>query len=179
MHPHHHAAVSVPVPDRMSHLDVYKGYPVPDTVLVGSNGVPDFKVTDHGRWLRNLAGGFCGICGDRLARLHYFVGGELCLKHHHFFDLGMHLECALYSLQVCPFLCMVKGYSLAANLREKHSDYRVTVMEHIPVEPPKEFHLFEADGFRLVKIRTGPQEESPAIHASVVGPSQCPRKDWN
>ncbi|MGH6988400.1 MAG: hypothetical protein ACREE3_00775, partial [Stellaceae bacterium] len=50
------------------------------------------------------------ICGKRMHGGFWFVGGLRCFLHEHgaFFDPPMHLECAEYALQVCPFLAASK-----------------------------------------------------------------------
>lgn len=91
----------------MRHLDVdTRGYPVPCMVYRDLNGLPHFAINEeHKRWAC-LSDDLCSVCGGKLHRGRWFVGGALSAFHADgaFIDPPMHSECAHYALLVCPYL---------------------------------------------------------------------------
>ena len=99
--------VAVPIPERMRHLPVdHRGYPVPVIVITGKDGKPAFAVNDIDMQNRMLDEDRCSICGGKLFRGRWLVGG--CLSAFAckgmFADAPLHEECVHYALQVCPYL---------------------------------------------------------------------------
>ena len=97
----------VPIPERMQHLKLdRRGYPVPVAVYHDSDGRPHFTINDEAQRQRLIAGDRCPICGGKLLRGRWFVGGPQSAFHVHgaYIDPPMHNECAHYALQVCPYL---------------------------------------------------------------------------
>jgi hypothetical protein len=97
----------VPVPPRMQALPKDpRGYPIPVIVSVTSDCKAHFQINDETKRQQVIAADRCSICGWRLNRLRYYVGGRLSAFHEHgaFIDPAMHKECAEYALQVCPYL---------------------------------------------------------------------------
>jgi len=113
------------IPERLSKRPVFQGMPVPFTALI-TNGVPDFRTTDHANWLICATTRVCGLCGEPLSLSHpvCFIGGEKSATSGFFYDPPMHEECAEYAFKVCPFLACLKGYSKAAQEigRSNHQD---------------------------------------------------------
>lgn len=97
----------VPIPDRMSHLDRdHRGYPIPWIVFRDSSGRAHFTVNNDTMTARCRDEDRCSICGTKLFRARWFVGGPGSAFHEHgaYIDPPMHYECATYALQVCPHL---------------------------------------------------------------------------
>lgn len=46
----------------------------------------------------------CWICGQPLFDVLAFIGGPKSAEHRIFADAAMHVECAVYTVQVCPFI---------------------------------------------------------------------------
>jgi hypothetical protein len=76
------------------------GYPVPFIAYIDPEGVPHFPVTDQGKRAKAIRNDLCGICGTRLLRGRWFIGGPASA-----FDKGgvyveppFHRECAVYAL---------------------------------------------------------------------------------
>lgn len=98
---------TVPVPLRMRHLPVdARGYPVPCMVLIDDAGLPHFAVNNSVIRDRVLRDDLCSICGGKLSRGRWFVGGPKSAFHPAgaYNDPPMHRECVVYALQVCPYL---------------------------------------------------------------------------
>lgn len=99
------------IPSFLSHLPVHAGFPVP-VVMLWVDGKPDFRAVDAGRIIRCYERRECGICGRRLSDMSYFIGGDGCKGNHNFRDPAMHLNCANFSVEICPFLNGTReGYS--------------------------------------------------------------------
>lgn len=98
-----HDHPKIEIPDFLSHLPVYAGYPIPFTTFV-NEGKPDFRVTDMQRWEECVRDKVCGICGKKLGEFCYFIGGPQTEEYRMFFDPPMHKPCAEFSSKMCPFL---------------------------------------------------------------------------
>lgn len=97
----------VPIPDRMRHLPLDpRGYPVPVIVMRDRDGNPLFAANAEEDRQRMFREDRCHICGKRLDRGRWFVGGHLsaCAAHGQFMDGGLHGDCAHYALKVCPYM---------------------------------------------------------------------------
>src|SRR6478672_2277487 len=95
------------IPERMLHLKIdERGYAIPWGVVVDDNGTAHFAINDHVVRRRSITEDLCGLCGHKLFRGRWFVGGSKSAFHEHgaFIDPPMHSECAHYALQVCPYL---------------------------------------------------------------------------
>jgi hypothetical protein len=98
---------NVPIPELMKGNKLDKrGYPIPYIVFRDSKNRPQFTVNDSRFVKRCLFHNRCGICGNKLGEVVYFVGGPGSAFHPNgaYVDPPMHKECATYALQVCPFL---------------------------------------------------------------------------
>jgi hypothetical protein len=99
--------LAVPIPKRLRTrpLDT-RGYPVPWIVFVDDTGTPQFTVNDIRRLRQTRSKNLCGLCGNRMEKTMWFIGGPKCFTHEHgaFVDPPNHYECAEYALRVCPFL---------------------------------------------------------------------------
>lgn len=98
---------SVPVPKKMRALARdRRGYPVPFIILRDTDGRPHYTINDSVRHRKCLTEMRCPICGTRLDKPFWLVGGPLSVFHEHgaFLDTGLHYECMRYALQVCPYL---------------------------------------------------------------------------
>lgn len=90
-------------PERVKRLPRHGGFPIPYFALV-KDGVPDFRVFDPEHYRLAIAKSLCGICGVHLGRKIFFIGGMSVIMSREFKDLPMHIDCAIFSLNICPFL---------------------------------------------------------------------------
>lgn len=98
------ARFDVPVPDRIKHLPRDKrGYPVPWFVEWQDNE-PVFPAFDARKWMIAVKQGKCWVCGGVMGRHLCFVVGPMCTINRISSEPPCHLECAEYSVKVCPFL---------------------------------------------------------------------------
>ncbi|WP_293196293.1 hypothetical protein [Ottowia sp.] len=113
-----------------------RGYPIPAFVLVPESGEPDLRVLDRAWWLYAVEYRRCGICGQPLGRHLAFVGGTASISNRLFTDLPMHVDCAQYALQACPFLAaptfkyassIPQLDGVATRMSEAVSDQRPTI----------------------------------------------------
>lgn len=99
--------MTVPIPARIAKLDRDKrGYPVPVIVSRDHQGAPHFAVNDVEAMAELDKADGCSICGMKLTRGRWLVGG--CMSafaaRGWFADGPLHHECATYALKVCPYL---------------------------------------------------------------------------
>lgn len=101
----------VKIPERMSSLPLdERGYPIPFIVFRDDNNKPHFTINDEYKRLSIIKQDRCPICGEKLLRGRWFVGGPLSAFHPEglYLDSGMHHECMNYAMQVCPYLAAPK-----------------------------------------------------------------------
>lgn len=146
---------SVPMPARIARLPRdRRGYPIPVNVL-SSNGVLDFRATDPAKMAKIIQQRYCALCGERLGVHMAFVGGPRSMASRYFADAPMHRDCAIYALQVCPFLA-APSFSYRKSVPEG-----MTVNEAVSNERPEVFGLGICRGFS-VELLDGMH---PVLHA--------------
>jgi hypothetical protein len=91
------------IPDFLSHLKTYSGYPVPFT-QAWINDTPDFRAVDPARTMQCVQEKLCAICGQRLGEKSCFIGGPLSKTNWLFTDPPMHRQCAEFAARACPFV---------------------------------------------------------------------------
>lgn len=114
----------VPVPERMKHLPLDpRGYPEFFIGLRSPEGKHLFTVNDTTKQMQCVKQDLCEICGKKLLRGRWFIGGPLSAFHKEgvFSDAPMHDECAHYALTVCPYLAANRyGDAIAAKQLEQN-----------------------------------------------------------
>jgi hypothetical protein len=75
-------------------------------VLRNDDGEPFFVCNDDTKHWKALRLVLCPICGERLGRWQWFVGGPGSAfdPNGWYIDLPMHHECVTFALQYCPYL---------------------------------------------------------------------------
>lgn len=139
----------VPIPERMKHLTVWNGYPIP-YINVITDGVPDFRCNDMVKVHRCIEQKRCGICGGDFERgeWYFFIAGSDVLEDRLFLDPAMHKECAYYATKVCPFLAGTKRQHSTFTKTEK------TVAGHyikVEQERPKRLIIYGAKRYKVVE----------------------------
>jgi len=112
-----------------------RGYPVPWNVQIGVDGTPLFTVNNVERHMQAIREELCPICGERLGKWRWFVGGPRSAfdPHGAYFDLPGHHDCEQYALQVCPWLSTPRYASL---LQEGVLPHRDKVPGHLILTDP-------------------------------------------
>jgi hypothetical protein len=96
--------LQTPMPECIAKLDKdERGYPV-TYIAAFIDGKPDLGIQDAAKVASCLREWRCHVCGEKLGKLGYFVAYEPVPKRPRFLDPAIHRECAMYSLQVCPYL---------------------------------------------------------------------------
>ena len=123
-----------PIPERMAHLRVWRGVAVPVGVVIANDGRPMFSLNNEAERARAVRRRLCPICGTKLFRGRWLVGGPLSALHPEgaFIDPPMHSECMRYSLQVCPYLAM-PNYSKSVAMAQFESNRET--LSHVAVFP--------------------------------------------
>jgi hypothetical protein len=155
---------SAPIPPRMRTLEKdARGYPIPFIVVRDKTGGAQFPVNDFARFRECIGKRLCAICGKRISRGFWFVGGSRCFLHPRgaFIDPPLHLDCAEYALSVCPFLA---APSYARRIDDPGQPKRfglgVTPQYRMQAISPSEFYLI-ADGWDYVEFWRGGEPCAP------------------
>lgn len=139
----------VAMPDRIAALPRdARGYPIQVTAGKGTDGSVDFRAIDMIAWVRCIKTRRCGICGQPMGRHVAFVGGPRSMQARAFMDVGMHLDCARYACQVCPFLAAPKFAYSRATPQLPGNDMHVS--NTVSTERPAYFGLGVATQYRVV-----------------------------
>jgi hypothetical protein len=130
-----------------------RGYPIPAGVLITKEGIPDFKVTDLGKWIFLIKHDRCGLCEESLGRHRAFIGGPASYESRLFTDLPMHKDCAQWAVQVCPYLAAPK-FRYAETLKE-HEGYAVHKSDLVVPVRPEKFFVAVTKGYRVIPAPDG------------------------
>lgn len=130
----------ISIPKRMAHLDRdERGYPIPVMVFRDKTGRAHFTINNESDRFMLLMDDRCSICGQKLLRLRWFVGGPLSAFHEHgtYMDPPLHRECMHYGLRVCPYLAL-PSYTKridARTVRDPEPNRIFMDQTHIPARP--------------------------------------------
>lgn len=155
--------LSTPIPKQMMTLAKDpRGYPIPWIVVIDKSGRPQFTINDNAKTEACHSKHLCAICGKRLDKLMWFVGGSRCFLHEHgaFIDPPAHHDCAAYALRVCPFLAM-PNYAKRIDdklLKPQHRPDGIALVSADFMEPsqPERFGFGCTDAYQMIR-RPGQQ----------------------
>jgi hypothetical protein len=121
---------TVPMPMRMRGLRRdHRGFAIPFFVawldddqreVTPPEGTPDFRILSPGRMRRCKRERLCWLCGHKLGRHLTFAIGPMCAVTRTTMEPPGHLDCARYSVQVCPFLSRPKMRRNDGDMPEGH-----------------------------------------------------------
>ena len=145
----------IEMPARIARLERdARGYPIPWNVLRADDGTPFFTVSDDRRAWQALREQLCPICGERLGRWKWFIGGPRSAFHEHgwYLDQPAHHECARFALQTCPHLSMPKyaGRIDLINAAKLPEAARILIDETVTTERPEIFVAVAGDQVEVV-----------------------------
>jgi hypothetical protein len=153
-----------PIPDRIARLPRDKrGYPIPWNVQIGKEDTPLFTVNDQEKHIEAILRQLCPICGERLGRWRWFVGGILSAfdPNGAYYDLCGHHECETFALQVCPYLSAPKYLGrLDVIDPSKIPDGMTTTNITMIPERPEIFVAVASDKFQVSAIH---ESDTPVI----------------
>lgn len=113
-----------PIPERMQHLPLdHRGYPIFYVAVIDKSGRSMFAINDEKKLREVAEKDLCEVCGTKLFRGRWFIGGPLSAFHPQgaYNDAPMHDECAHYALNVCPWLAAPNyGEAIAELQLKKH-----------------------------------------------------------
>jgi hypothetical protein len=132
------------IPERMARLDRdTRGYPIPWNVLRVEDGTPFFTINDDRKHWRALRENLCPICGEKLGRWMWFVGGPRSAfdEHGWYLDLPGHHSCMTFALATCPYLAAPKylGRIDVADPSKLPPEMRILIDETVIPERPEVF----------------------------------------
>lgn len=150
------AQLSIPIPDRMAHLPRdRRGLPIPVTVHRDEHGKPHFQINEEAHRQRVIAEDRCPICGGKLLRGRWLVGGPASAFHAHgaYIDPPMHTECLHFAMKVCPYLAAPSYAKLLGKktLAPHAQNDVVETDEGMLDERPGVFVAVMATGQRLIR----------------------------
>src|SRR5262245_35627667 len=104
-----------------------RGLPGPVIVMRDNDDVPIFAANDEVERQRVIRDDLCQICGGRLLRGKWYVGGQLsvCAEHGLNLDSPMHDECCHYALKVCPYLAAPRYRLIGEAMAEQRGIFTI------------------------------------------------------
>lgn len=131
------------IPEFLSHLPVYRGFPIPYFVPKDENGVYQLKYASQEKMEACIRYHKCCICFKHLMfGQYYFISGPVGFQTQTDSHPPMHKECAEYSLKICPHLYIEKTHRTTDE--ENGAAWQIR-------EKPKEFYLVNAKKFTAFK----------------------------
>jgi hypothetical protein len=124
-----------------------RGYIIPWAVYRDSHGEPQFTINDHRKRAFVLKRDLCPICGTKLLRGRWFVGGPQSAFHDQgcYIDPPMHRECAIYSLECCPYLASPRYSKRIDAIKLPHDDpARLLIIDPQSVDPVRPVYFVAA-----------------------------------
>lgn len=103
-------SANVRPPEQMRHLrfDEYRQLPIPWFVRQEPGEPVDFRIADANKFVRAIKRRLCWACGRDLSRMQAYLVGPMCEITCVTAEPPMHVACAEYSVQACPFLSQPK-----------------------------------------------------------------------
>lgn len=139
----------IPQPERLQRRPQHHGMPIPYTSLMLPDGTPDFRVTDYQAWVDVVTNRKCALCGESADLLLWFIGGAKCAEYRCFFDPAMHIDCALYAIEVCPFLACKSDYQPLATGKAAKAGLKLDVSGIAADTRPDQFFMYATTGYQV------------------------------
>lgn len=141
-----------PLPLRMQHLPIdHRGYVVPWFVAKPPQGQPwDFRIADGEKNVLARRYGRCWVCGEKTGQRKTFVIGPMCAVNRITAEPGCHRDCALFSVQACPFLSLPQAKRNEHGLEGTSEPAGVMIKRN-----PGVSCLWSTEFFTLMEVETG------------------------
>jgi hypothetical protein len=127
----------------------HRGYPIPWNVLTADDGSPFFTVNDDRRAWEAVRLLLCPLCGERLGRWRWFVGGPRSAfdPDGWYLDLPGHHDCMRFALQTCPYLSAPKysGRIDVVDVEKLPPQARILIDETVLPDRPDLFVMVAGD----------------------------------
>lgn len=131
------------IPDFLTHLPIYRGYPVPYFVPKDEFGEYQLKYASQQKMDACIKYHKCCICFKPLTKSEYwFISGPMGFASRTDSHPPMHKCCAEYSLEICPHLYFEKTHRTTDE--EKGAAWQIR-------EKPTEFYLVQAKKIKAFK----------------------------
>jgi len=152
--------MSIVMPPRIARLPRDpRDLPIPWNVLRGDAGEAFFTVNDDRLAWRALREQLCPLCGERLGKWRWFVGGPRSAFHEHgwYLDLPGHKECMTFALQSCPYLALPRYMGRIDVVRPEKlpPEARILLNETVIADRPEVFVAVGADRIEAQGGRLG------------------------
>jgi len=135
--------MKIEIPEFLSHLPTYRGYPIPYFVPKDENGVYQLKYASQQKMDACIKYHKCCVCFKPLITGQYwFISGPMGFKTQSDSHPPMHEQCAKYSLEVCPHLYFEKTHRTTDE--DNAASWQIR-------EKPKKFYLVRAKDFKAFK----------------------------
>ncbi len=110
----------VPMPSRIRALPRDElGRPIPWFVAELKDGTRDFRLAASERRYRALRDNLCWVCGQKRPKTMMFAIGPMCTLNRITAEPAGHVECVVYSAQVCPFMLRPQMQRRTSNLPDE------------------------------------------------------------
>lgn len=119
--------MSIPIPARLQRSPKWHHMPVPYIALIGADGQPDFRAVCDEKRRQCIGERLCQLCGQKLGKFLFFVGGPEAAKAGQYFEPAAHLDCVIYAMQVCPFILGKMEHADIAKVAQRHEGTGITV----------------------------------------------------
>lgn len=122
-----------------------RGYPIPWFVFRPEDGSIDFRVMHPDRFILAVRARLCWVCGQPHGAKAAFIGGPLSTAQGLYADPPAHIECAEFSVRVCPYLAIPSAQRREANI----PGHTTTFGGDAVLANPGVFGIAVSDGFTM------------------------------
>ncbi len=109
----------------------------------------DLREPDQKKFKESMTRGRCWICGGANKKDFVFVTDVISAAHQRALEPPCHLDCALYSIKVCPFLLLPRAKRRDSGLPQYLKDEKP---EEMTLENPGIFALTHVKKFKFSPI---------------------------
>jgi hypothetical protein len=171
---------NIPIPKHLQGRPLWKGLPIPYIALIRPDGTPDFRVTDEKARREVMLSCSCQLCGKRLGKWVFFVGGTEAAKANAYFEPAAHLDCVIYAMQVCPFIVGRIDHADVAKVEAANPEVMVKVDDTFASKRNPLWIIKKAMGWSYVRTQDGTVLCVPTVFKETgpLHPETMEASDW-
>lgn len=142
----------IPIPKHLEGRPRWRGLPIPYISLIKDDGEPDFRVTNEINRRVVMLERRCQLCGIPLGKYIFFVGGTKAAEHNIYFEPAAHLDCVIYAMQVCPFICGRLEHADPDEIQKDNPDHKVYVNSGFTTERNPYWVIKKALTYEIIPV---------------------------
>ena len=161
--------IATPMPEGISKLPKdARGYPIP-YIVAYRDGKPDFTTQDAEKFEDCLKNKKCHVCGEVMTKGFFYIASDMTPDSgvFNFTDPAICIDCAWYSIKVCPFMANPNAkHKPGMPQEDKIVDYEA--LEKLDNSRTDNLYIVGSIGYRTVPMVAANNTTATAIEATDV-----------